>query len=167
MIEIKRLALIAVLAVFTMISSALAADSPLYLLIEGEIVAAEDINPDRTGRPSPIVIYMYQLRTAHKFQANVFFDLVDHAEATLSADLIAMTEFGLRPGETLSFTDKLDPLTRYIAVMAAFRDIEMSQYKALVEIPEMDLNDNSELLEEKKLGVEVAVGALAISVAID
>ncbi|MCB1945044.1 MAG: type VI secretion system lipoprotein TssJ, partial [Thauera sp.] len=50
--------------------------------------------------------------------------------ATLGADLVARDELQLRPGETRTLQRTLQPDTREIGVVAAFRDLERAQWRA-------------------------------------
>ena len=52
-------------------------------LVPMMLSAASDVNPDATGRPSPIVVRVYQLRADAAFAAADFFALFDEEQQTL------------------------------------------------------------------------------------
>jgi type VI secretion system protein VasD len=115
---------------------ACAPSPPKDLNVSGTIVAAADVNPDPEGRPSPIVVRVYQLQSSAKFNNADFFALYDDATAALGADMIAFDEFTLRPGQSLQYAAQFKPNAKFIGVIAAFRDINGAQWRADLELPE-------------------------------
>ena len=73
---------------------------------------------------------IYELKTDAAFGRADFFSLWDGESATLGADLVARDELQLRPGETRTLQRTLQPDTREIGVVAAFRDLERAQWRA-------------------------------------
>jgi hypothetical protein len=55
-------------------------------------------------------------------------------QAELAADLVARDEFMMSPGETRPLTKVLNNDTRFIAVFAAFRDLERATWRAVVPV---------------------------------
>lgn len=165
MFKSKRFSLIALAMSFTLILSACASGPPKDVKIEGEIVTAQGLNPDRDGRPSPVVVVVYQLRGSDKFETGDFFGLFNAESDLLGDDLIERSQVQLQPGETRPYTAEFDPETRFIGVVAAFRDIQSAQFKALTEIPEEGLKDKLNIFKDNKLKIEVQ--PLAVSVAIE
>lgn len=101
------------------------------------VVTAADLNPDREGRPSPVVLAIYQLREAGAFQNADFFSLQDRAPNALGPDLIGRPEeLKLRPAQTRESATEIDPETRFLGVVAAFHDIERAQWRAVAPVPE-------------------------------
>jgi type VI secretion system protein VasD len=91
------------------------------------------INPDNSGRPSPLVIRVYELSSRNAFQSSDFFNLYDDAEQTLGSDLISVEDMVVRPGRVHEHAMSLSQQTRYIGVMAAFRDIQNAQWRLVAE----------------------------------
>src|SRR5262245_39721791 len=63
------------------------------------LAVSADANPDATGRPSPVVVRVYQLRTDAAFLTAEFFPLFDDDRKALGAELISRDEFVLAPSE--------------------------------------------------------------------
>ena len=103
------------------------------------ISAAEDTNPDSTGRPSPVVVRVYQLKTDAAFTAAEFFPLFDDEQKVLGAELISRDEFVLAPAEKRTIDVALSGETRYVGAIAAFRDIRNAQWRMLVPTPKKGL----------------------------
>jgi len=102
--------------------------------IEADIAAAEDLNPDHRGRASPLVVRIYQLKSDLAFNNASFFALYDNDEAELGADLVGKEEIELRPGEDMVYSRKLEDDTRFVGVLAGYRDIDNASWRAVTEI---------------------------------
>ena len=61
---------------------------PEDVKLKGNIVAAADSNPDINGRPSPVVIAVYQLKSPDGFLNGDFFSVYDPKGAALGEDLL-------------------------------------------------------------------------------
>ncbi|WP_245982806.1 type VI secretion system lipoprotein TssJ [Trinickia fusca] len=96
--------------------------------------ASPKLNPNVEGRPSPVIVRIYQLAARDDFDRAGFFDLYDHDKDVLGGSALARTDIAIRPGEQLHFSHQLDPKTRNVAVMAAYRDIEAAHWRAVADI---------------------------------
>jgi type VI secretion system protein VasD len=99
------------------------------------ITAGNDINPDPGGRPSPVVLRIYQLAAAPPFQAADFFQLFDKEQATLGPDLVSREEVTIAPGDTRNLTVALKPNAQLIGIAASFRDIDRATWRAMIDVP--------------------------------
>lgn len=97
--------------------------------------AAADTNPDATGRPSPIVVRVFQLRGDGAFAAADYFPLYDDDKMVLGPELITRDEFVLAPGDRRELEVTLAADTRFVGAIAAFRDIRNAQWRALAPAP--------------------------------
>ena len=102
--------------------------------IEANIAAAEDLNPDYNGRASPLVVRIYHLKSDLAFNNASFFALYDNDEAELGGDLLGKEEIELRPGQELVYNRELVPETRFVGILAGYRDIENASWRAVAEI---------------------------------
>src|SRR3990170_4768809 len=82
--------------------------------ITGVLTAHAAVNPDITGRPSPVAVKVYQLRSAGSFESSDFFSLYNQAATVLGADLVSTTDITVRPGESKRFDEEIDPRTRFV-----------------------------------------------------
>lgn len=115
------------------------------------IAPTENINPDSNGRSSPLVVRVYELAAKNAFQNADFFNLYDDMEQTLGNDLIAMEEIVITPGKVHKHPMRLNWQTRYIGVMAAFRDIEDAQWRVLAEADPRDYDKISVTIDSLTL----------------
>lgn len=110
------------------------AGPPKPASVTGTIQASAQVNPSASKRPSPLLIRIYELKSAAAFNAADFMSLYQRDQAELAADLLAKEEFVLSPGETKTFAKTLAPDTRFLGVVAAYRDLEHAKWRSVVAI---------------------------------
>jgi type VI secretion system protein VasD len=91
-------------------------------------------NADARGRASPVVLRFYELKSLTAFQAADFFSLFDRDKDTLGSELVVREEMVLQPGERREYQRELHADTRFIAVTAAYRDIERSSWRGSMPV---------------------------------
>jgi type VI secretion system protein VasD len=96
------------------------------------IAVSADVNPDASGRPSPIVVRIYQLKTDAAFRGADFFALFDNDEQVLGSELISRDEFTLAPSERKTMDVTVAGETRFVGAVAAYRDIRNAQWRVIV-----------------------------------
>lgn len=124
-------AMLLVVAMALVISGCARDTTPPPTTASIDLLASSDVNPDRNDRPSPILVRVYELRSAGVFQGADFFTLLEQDSAVLGGDQISRWEYQLEPGqrEQLSFTAQ--PGTGYIGIVAAYRDIEHAHWRGV------------------------------------
>jgi len=98
------------------------------------LIATDDVNPDVRGRASPLSVRIMELRSRSGFDAADFFSLYDRDQATLGTELLAKEQYILRPGDTQGYTRKAQGETRFLGVVAAYRDLEGSTWRVAAGI---------------------------------
>lgn len=112
------------------------------------LTAGEHVNPDLHGRPSPVVVRLFELRHAVAFENADFFSLYTHAEQTLPKDWVNSEELELRPGERLALKLRLGPDTRFVGVLAAYRDLPHVQWRWVIPVAAQHVNRADLILDE-------------------
>ncbi|MEQ1620940.1 MAG: type VI secretion system lipoprotein TssJ [Methylococcales bacterium] len=107
---------------------------PPPTVVNLQIEAGDDINPDIDGRGSPVMLRIYELKEVSVFNSADFFALFDKEQATLSSDLARKQEFLLKPGETKALTLEPDTDVKNIGFFAAFRQLDTAQWRALAPV---------------------------------
>lgn len=95
-----------------------------------KVEALPDLNPDGSGRPSPLLLRIYQLRTVAAFNGADFFELYQNEKTALAADLVQKEEFTLRPGDQRELAFEPKPDTQIVAAFAVFRNLDSAQWRA-------------------------------------
>ncbi|MBU2870470.1 type VI secretion system lipoprotein TssJ [Colwellia sp. E2M01] len=96
--------------------------------------ASEDINPDMNGRASPVVIKVLELSSRTIFDTQDFFTLYESPEDILGPDLLRKDELELQPDELKKYKMELDKNTRYVGFVVAYRDIDSSRWRSVIEV---------------------------------
>jgi type VI secretion system protein VasD len=99
------------------------------------IQAAAGVNPNDDGRPSPVVVRLYQLRTVDVFKAADFGKLSGSDQATLGQDLIRRDEYTLTPGGRRQVELELPEDAAALCAIAAFQRLEQAVWRACVDLP--------------------------------
>ena len=110
------------------------------------IKADANINPDPHGRPSPLKVVIYELKSSSVFESADFFSLSQDDRAVMRTELLEREEVFLRPGESRTLIRKGLPGTTHIGVIAEFRDTGKSIWRAAAEVPAAQAGIFSSLL---------------------
>ena len=113
---------------------------PKPTAVKASLQASATVNPDIHKRPSPVVVRVYELKSSAAFDAADFLSLYERDQATLGAEMAGREEFTLRPGETRPWEKVAGPETRFIGVIAGYRNIERARWKTLIPIKANALN---------------------------
>jgi type VI secretion system protein VasD len=143
---------------FLIVSLLNACGSAAPPLLQGTIKVDQAANPDLNGRASPVVVRVYELRSPGAFSAADFFSLFEKESETLAGDLVGREEYGLRPAETRPYRRQLQPDTKFIGVVAAFRDLEHARWRQVATVPAERESTIAIGIEARTVTVTVASG---------
>jgi type VI secretion system protein VasD len=107
---------------------------PRATVVDVDLEASQSLNPDDTGRASPLRLRFYELKSVSAFNSADFFSLYDHDKDVLAADLVVREEIQVEPGMEKKFTRKPGPDTKFIAVLAPYRDIDHAKWRATMDV---------------------------------
>jgi type VI secretion system protein VasD len=131
------------------------ASAPKPARLDGIVVASPGLNPSVSRRPSPLLVRIYELRSATTFNQVDFMSLYEGDQATLGADMVQRDEIVLQPGETRPYVRQLDPQTRFVGVFAAYRDLEHAIWRVVVPIKPGKANKVTLNAEGLKISAQV------------
>ncbi|MFT0476298.1 type VI secretion system lipoprotein TssJ [Pseudomonas antarctica] len=131
----SRASLVSVLLMLGLMAGC-SAVSPFSTLtkLDVALTAGDQVNPDLHGRPSPVVVHLFELRHPVAFENADFFSLYSHAEQALPKDWLGSEELELRPGERLTLKLSLAPNARFLGVLAAYRDLPHVQWRLVIPV---------------------------------
>jgi type VI secretion system protein VasD len=119
-------------AVLAASGCATTADRPTQLKLT--IVIAADANPDDTGRPSPVVLGVFDLVRPERFRNADYLGLLSAPEKNLRSDLIDTHRTkAIAPGSQQELTLTLDAQTRHVGIVAEL--LQFSRAKTRISIP--------------------------------
>ena len=132
---LKSVALLALM----LLASACSTLSPYSKMtkLDLSLSASDQLNPDLNGRPSPIVVRLIELKNPVAFENADFFSLYERAKESLSPDLVASEEIELRPGEIRELKLSVNEGSRYVGVLAAYRDLPETRWRYVVTLAPM------------------------------
>jgi type VI secretion system protein VasD len=107
---------------------------PKPSIAELSFVIDANVNPDASGRPSPVVVRIYELKSLAAFNRADFFSLYEKDREQLGPDLVNRDELPLMPGGKPQALTTLKSDTRYLGIVVAFRDIERARWRASTPI---------------------------------
>ncbi len=107
---------------------------PKPTIVNLELKAQDNLNPDTRGRPSPLLVRVYELATPAGFEALGFETLHADDTAGLKPDLVDKREQVIAPGAALSITIKPADSVKFIGVFASYRDLTRAQWRAVVPV---------------------------------
>ncbi|MFA7554828.1 MAG: type VI secretion system lipoprotein TssJ [Spongiibacteraceae bacterium] len=117
-----------------------------------KISASSELNPDRDGRPSPIVIKVFALSDDRQFKREDFLSLYENPAERLGSDLIESFELKeFSPEEKREEIIHLKPETRFIGIMAAYVQYDVAQ--ALLILPITPHASNTHLIRAERLRI--------------
>lgn len=120
---------------FALLGCAKPPPPPKPTIFQVNLEVASNANPDARGRASPVVARLFELKSLASFENADFVLLFERDKEALGNDLVAKEEFMLHPGETRKFTRELNTETRFVAVVAGYRDLERSRWRASLPTP--------------------------------
>lgn len=104
------------------------------------ITATATINPNSVSDPSPVVVRVYQLKADSAFKGAEFSELFYNDRKVLGGDLLGQKEYNVKPNDKLTYNDTISGETRYIGVIAGFRDIDNATWRLIVPATQQDVN---------------------------
>jgi len=135
------------------------APAPAARTIEVSLAATGDLNPDATGRPSPVVVRIFVLKDAGGFLSASFEQLTTNPVEPLGESLLSQARQIIRPGEAGVLQLKIDPAATHLGVMAEYRDSIGSQWRAVMAAPERRLLD---IVSRQSLQIDLSGSAVKI-----
>ncbi len=102
--------------------------------VQLDVMVDKQVNPDPSGRASPLVIKVYQLNDKLAFETKDFFSIYDATDKDIQKAILTQKEYQLNPGHEIHKALVTDPKTNYIGIVAAFRDIEIAKWRAVAKV---------------------------------
>ena len=122
--------------------------------VDMRIITGGDVNPDDSGRPSPVVVRLIELKSPSTFQSADFFALYNKEKETLGPDMVASEEFEFKPGDVQDLHFSLHPESGFVGIMAAYRQLDKVTWRMILPIKLKQKNKLTVLLNRR--GIELA-----------
>ncbi|ARP87830.1 type VI secretion system lipoprotein TssJ [Bordetella genomosp. 9] len=129
------------------------------------MTADTKVNPDANGRPSPIQVTLYELKSPGAFESRDYFSLQADAQAALGQDLLGSDQVILKPGQTHIVQRQGNAQARVLGIVAGYRNLENSRWRLVIPLPEAQNTNIYKVWQfspnEEK--IQIAVGAQGLS----
>ena len=103
--------------------------------LEITLSAAERVNPTAAGRPSPIMLRLFELASDAQFMSADYFVLMGQGGVPLGEEVLAVEEYTLLPGEVRMIRKRAALNSRFFGVVAGYRDLNGSVWRAVAPLP--------------------------------
>ncbi|KWO51305.1 type VI secretion protein [Burkholderia territorii] len=87
-----------------------------------DLSAREALNPDDAGRPTSVAVRVYQLNDRKMFDGASYEDLLKNDRTVLAQDLQTSMASVMNPGASASLTQPMQADTKYVAIVAFYRN---------------------------------------------
>lgn len=113
-----------------------------------KLTASDQLNPDLNGRPSPVVVRLFELKHPVAFENADFFSLYERAKESLAPDMVAAEELELRPGQTVELNLSVKEGSRYVGILAAYRDLPETRWRYTLQLAPANITEADLTLDE-------------------
>jgi len=103
--------------------------------IKINLIADRDINPNDSGHPAPLSIFIYNVKDADVFSNADFFEIIDGSSKSLLTASSKIYEAILQPGETRSVFITLNDGDRTLGFIGAYRNLNDSVWLTTWDLP--------------------------------
>ncbi|CAG9258370.1 Type VI secretion protein [Burkholderia diffusa] len=87
-----------------------------------DLSAREALNPDEAGRATSVAVRVYQLKDRKMFDGASYDDLLKNDRIVLAQDLQESIASVLNPGASASLSQPMQADTKYVAIVAFYRN---------------------------------------------
>lgn len=100
------------------------------------ITASADINPDIAGRPSSVIVRIYQLTNKINFENASYDALFESNHNALGTEYINLDEYLIDPNTRKEVELKISENAKYIGVVVGYRSTDMVTWRTIKAVPE-------------------------------
>lgn len=120
------------------------------------ISAASDINPDIEGKPSSVIVRVYQLTNKINFENANYNELFESNHNALGTEFITLNEYFVDPDSKNDVDLKISENAKFIGVVVGYRSVDMVTWRTVMTVPEGSFWRGSGLeIKVEKLSVRV------------
>ena len=118
------------------------------------LTASVNINPDPRGRPAPLTVRLYELSSRTTFDYIDFDAAFFNSAVVLSDELLSTSEQVVLPQQSVSHRIELNEKTKFIGIVAAYRDIDRAKWKLVYPVNSNWFQSHTVQLSESELRLE-------------
>ncbi len=111
------------------------------------------VNPDPSGQALSVVVRMYQLKDKGRLESADYNAILRSDKEALSDDLLERQERVVQPGTQEMLEFQADPMARYIAAVALFRNPSGDSWRTIIPISQNQTQKISLTLREQSIEI--------------
>lgn len=96
----------------------------------------DGVNPDGRGKPAPILVKVFELRSSGSFETADYFALQDRDSETLGPAFVSADQAIMRSGEERTFKREAGLDSRAIGIIAGYRRLEGVRWRIVLPLQE-------------------------------
>lgn len=120
------------------------------------ITASADINPDIAGRPSSVIVRIYQLSNKINFENSSYDALFESNHNALGTEYITLDEYLIDPNSRKEVELQISENAKYIGVVVGYRSTDLVTWRTVKAVPEESFWKDS--------GIEIKIDKLSVRV---
>lgn len=139
-----------VLSLIALLAACASTPKPKQFTLKGE--GAQTLNRDVNGKSLSVVVHIYQFKDAREF-SKLTFDMLASGRPDselLGASLLEKSDAVVVPGGNFVSTEKLNDETKYLGIVAYFRNPDPHHWRQLIDV---------ETLKKRGMGPDGSPGA--------
>jgi len=122
--------------------------------INFSIKADKNLNLNIHNKPSPLVISLYQLSSDEDFR-KASLDALCHDPGMFEDDILSKKEIQLRPRQILKIREPLLPETKYIGIVAEFRNPKKNGWKEIIDFDDITPSKVKIDVEKSRMKIKI------------
>ncbi|WP_395344129.1 type VI secretion system lipoprotein TssJ [Ningiella sp. W23] len=124
------------------------------------ISASDTINPDINGRPSSVLLRVYQLKSKRNFENARYEDIFSQGQHTLGAEFLSVDEYLIDPNTNMQIELEVLEASRFIGIAVGFRSINATNWRTVIAMPEKSSLNPIGLFSAQ--GIQIFVDELSV-----
>lgn len=101
------------------------------------LLASSDVNLNTHNRPSPLGIYIYELKTPDTFDNSDYYSIINNTNVEFSQQSNKLYQAILMPGEKRNIEIKPGKSSVALGVVAAYRNINSADWNKAIVFPDV------------------------------
>jgi type VI secretion system protein VasD len=148
-----RFFLLSIVTLFIFACAAPPPPPPKPHMLQINISASSDVNPDIDGRPSPVILHVLELSAIDEFNKADFFALTANDPSGLGGDVINKSELILTPGSSKAMTLELKSDITHMGFVAGYRDIDNARWRVSKEVSNAELSQMNVVIGNQQISI--------------
>ncbi|MHC8945852.1 type VI secretion system protein VasD [Advenella incenata] len=132
-----------------------------------ELNADSQVNPNASGKPSPVKVTVYELKSTNAFDTADYFALMKDPRAVLGDQMLEVNSRIIKPGSTEEIKASGSTQAKALGIVASYRDLNNSQWRLVVDLPEAETTNFYKFWQfspdEKRIRIDVQRAAVNVN----